>query len=81
MLEDYYECLHHKKEVGCLQHPLTFSDPPEYPTEPVADQIARIVGYESTHITTSIPKSGGSKPARRCTEGGRNKEPGAAGQG
>jgi hypothetical protein len=75
VLEDYYECLHHKKEVGYAPERGVF----EY-DRITADVLLLLLGHKSTSITNSISKSGGSTPSRRCTQSGRDKKLGIVGQ-
>jgi hypothetical protein len=72
VLEDYYECLHHKKEVG-------FDE--QHNRNSIADGIACAIGYKDACDTTSIPKSRICRPSRRCAKGGGDTESGAFRQG
>ena len=75
-MEDYYECLHHKKEVSRLPHNkslVVFRDK--------GTTTEALVGCENESFATCISKSRGCTPKGRCTKGRDNQESRPAGFG
>ncbi len=72
-LEDYYECLHHKKEVGYARAGIIPGT--------AADSFLLPSGHKSTRIADSISESRSSTSSRGCTKSGRDKKSGTVEQG
>ncbi len=87
LLEDYYECLHHKKEVRCSGRSADWECP-----APVADLLAKnsvVCGlkltdpaaYPRTKTPARPPESPGGHPTRLGAERRPDTEPRPAGEG